>query len=170
MLRVNLERFLCCRWKPLVGSQIVFIQFTFTGLKQREKLQKTFQRTDVVHGRLGLDPTHLWVCLVLVEASSQIEEDAIMIPVQELQLQQLQAELDLLKSDLELRMELSSELQAQVQTWEKRFQGAEEEKLGAIHELGVTLEKQKDVVKQVRNIIFRIKHSLQNRTGPNGRF
>lgn len=71
------------------------------------------------------------------------------ITSQENQLQQLYAEFDLLKSDLMLRMELTSELQAEVQNWEEKFQRAEEEKLVALHKLNITLENHKVITDQV---------------------
>ncbi|XP_011607920.1 centromere protein F isoform X1 [Takifugu rubripes] len=71
---------------------------------------------------------------------------------QENQLQQLYAEFDLLKSDLMLRMELTSELQAEVQNWEKKFQRAEEEKLVALHKLNITLENHKVVTDQLTRL------------------
>lgn len=88
-----------------------------------------------------------------MKASSQVADDLNnyrnIIASQEIQLQQLRAEFDLLKSDLALRLELASELKAEVQTWEKKFQRAEEEKLGAIHKLNMALENQAGVTDQV---------------------
>lgn len=93
------------------------------------------------------------IFFVLVKASSQVEDDLSnyrnVITSQEIQLQQLRAELDLLRSDLTLRLELTSELKAEVQNWEKKFHRAEEEKLGAIHKLNMALENQTGVTDQV---------------------
>lgn len=47
-------------------------------------------------------------------------------------------------------MELASELQAEVQNWETKFQRAEEEKLSAIHKLDKALENCKVATDQVR--------------------
>lgn len=55
----------------------------------------------------------------------------------------------MLRSDLALRLELTSELKAEVHDWEKKFQRAEEEKLGAIHKLNMALENQTGVTDQV---------------------
>lgn len=113
------------------------------------------------------------IYFVLVKASSQVEDDLHnyrnIITSQETQLQQLRAEFDLLKSDLTLRLELTSELEAGVQNWEKKFQRAEEEKLGAIHKLNMALENQTGVTEQVgkRSLLFGL-HSLQSITEPNG--
>lgn len=83
------------------------------------------------------------------------------------QLQQLYAELDLLKSDLTLRTELTSELQAEVQNWEKKFQRVEEEKLSAIHKLGNALENHKVVTDQVRKkIVSRLQLPCQANDTP----
>lgn len=88
-----------------------------------------------------------------MKAPSQVEDDLNSyrnkIASQELQLQQLHAEFDLLRSDLALRLELASELKAQVQNWESKFQRAEEEKRGAVHKLNMALENQTGVSGQV---------------------
>lgn len=93
------------------------------------------------------------IYLVLVKASSQFEDDLNnyrnIITSQEIQLQQLRAEFDLLKTDLALRLELTSELKVEVQNWEEKFRRAEEEKLGAIHKLNVALENQTGLTDQV---------------------
>lgn len=72
-----------------------------------------------------------------------------MILKQENELQTLRAEFDLLRSELALRMELSSELEAQVQTLEKKVHAAEEEACGAAHKLSNTLEEKKSLANQV---------------------
>lgn len=88
-----------------------------------------------------------------MKASSQVQDDLNnyrnIIASQEIQLQQLRAEFDLLKSDLALRLELTSELKAEVQNWEKKLQRAEEEKLVAVHKLNMALENQTGVTDQV---------------------
>lgn len=88
-----------------------------------------------------------------MKTSSQVEDDLNSyrnkIASQELQLQQLHAEFDLLSSDLALRLELASELKAEVQNWESKFQRAEEEKRGAVHKLNMALENQTGVSDQV---------------------
>lgn len=88
-----------------------------------------------------------------MKTSSQVEDDLNSyrnkIASQELQLQQLHAEFDLLRSDLALRLELASELKAEVQNWESKFQRAEEEKRGAVHKLNMALESQTGVSDQV---------------------
>lgn len=88
-----------------------------------------------------------------MKTSSQVEDDLNSyrnkIASQELQLQQLHAEFDLLRSDLALRLELASELKAEVQNWESKFQRAEEEKRGAVHKLNMALENQTGVSDQV---------------------
>lgn len=61
----------------------------------------------------------------------------------------MQSEFDLLKSDLALRMELTSELEIQVQNLEKKVHAAEEEAHGAAHKLNVALEEKKGVADQV---------------------
>lgn len=91
---------------------------------------------------------------VSVKASSQVEDDISsytnLITSQAHQLQQLQAESELLKSELALRSELTSELQAEVQRWEKKLQRAEGEKLSAIHKRDIALENQKGLTDQVK--------------------
>lgn len=62
-----------------------------------------------------------------------------MIPKQELQA--LRSEYELLSSNLALRMELTSELEVQVQNLESRVQAAEEEAQGAAHKLKIALEE-----------------------------
>lgn len=88
-----------------------------------------------------------------MKASSQVEDDLNSyrnkIASQEIQLQQLHAEFDLLRSDLALRLELASELEADVRNWENKFQRAEEEKRGAVHKLNMALENQTGVTEQV---------------------
>lgn len=71
------------------------------------------------------------------------------ITKQEDELQTLRAEFDLLKSDLALRMDLTSELEVQVDNLEKKAQAAEEEAHGAAHKLKIALEEKKDVADQV---------------------
>lgn len=71
-----------------------------------------------------------------------------MIVKQENELQTLRAEFDLLRSELALRMELSSELEAQVQTLEKKVHAAEEA-CGAAHKLSSALEEKKSLADQV---------------------
>lgn len=66
-------------------------------------------------------------------------------------LQTLRSEFDLLSSDLTLRMELTSELEVQVQNLEKKVHAAEEEAHGAAHKLNDTLEEKKGLADQVRN-------------------
>lgn len=93
------------------------------------------------------------IYFVLAKASQvggDLDKDVNAINTQENQLQQLYAEFDLLKSDLALRMELTSELQAEVQNWENKFQRVEEEKLSAIQKLSNALENCKVVTDQVR--------------------
>lgn len=88
-----------------------------------------------------------------MQTSSQVEDDLNSyrnkVASQKMQLQQLHAEFDLLRSDLALRLELASELKAEVQNWENKFQRAEEEKRGAVHKLNVALENQTGVTEQV---------------------
>lgn len=88
-----------------------------------------------------------------MKAASLVEDDLCnyrsIITSQEIQLQQLRAEFELLTSDLALRLELTSELQAEVQNWEQRFQGAEEARLGAVHQLNMALATQTGVTEQV---------------------
>lgn len=110
---------------------------------------------------------------VLVKASFQLEDDLNnyrnIITSQEIELQQLRAEFDLLKSDLALRLELTSELKAEVQNWEEKFHRAEEEKLGAILKLNMAYENQTGLTDQVgKEVLLFIVHSLQSITGPNG--
>lgn len=111
------------------------------------------------------------ICFVLVKPSSQVADDLNncrnTITSQEIQLQQLRAELDLLKSDLALRLELTAELQAQVQNWEEKCQRADEEKLGAIHKLTLALESQSGLTDQVgREVRLCVTHVLQSETDP----
>lgn len=68
---------------------------------------------------------------------------------QENELRTLRAEFDLLRSELALRMELSSELEAQVHTLEKKVHAAEEEACRAAHKLSNTLEEKKSLADQV---------------------
>lgn len=93
------------------------------------------------------------IYFVLVKASSQVGDDLNncrkIMTSQAVELQQLRAEFELLQSDLALRLELTSELTAEAQNWEKKFQRAEEEKLGALHQLNVALENQTGVADQV---------------------
>lgn len=72
-----------------------------------------------------------------------------MIAKQENELQTLRAEFDLLKSDLALRMELTSELEVQVQDLEKKVHAAEEEAHGVAHKLNNALEDKKGLADQV---------------------
>lgn len=72
-----------------------------------------------------------------------------MIIRQENELQSLHAEFDLLKSDLALRMELTSELKVQVQNLEKEVHAAEEEACGATHKMNIALEDKKGLADQV---------------------
>lgn len=61
----------------------------------------------------------------------------------------LRSEFDLLKSDLVLRKELTSELEVQVENLEKKVHAAEEEAQGAAHKLSIALEEKKVVADQV---------------------
>lgn len=84
------------------------------------------------------------ICLSATE-SSQVQDDfnhfTEMITEQDLQT--LRSEFDLLRSDLALRMELTSELQVQVQNLEEKVRAAEEEAQGAAHKLNIALEQKK---------------------------
>ena len=92
------------------------------------------------------------ICLSATE-SSQIQDDLDhykeIITKRENDLQTLRAEFDLLKSNLALRMELTSELEVQVQNLEKKVHAAEEEAHGATHKLNVALEEKKGFAHQV---------------------
>lgn len=61
----------------------------------------------------------------------------------------MRAEFDLLRSDLALRMELTSELEVQVENLEKKVQAAEEKTRGATHKLNSALEDKKGLADQV---------------------
>lgn len=71
------------------------------------------------------------------------------IAKQENELQTLRSEFDLLKSDLTLRMELTSELEVQVQNLERKVHAAEEEAHGVSHKLNVALEEKKGTADRV---------------------
>lgn len=74
-----------------------------------------------------------------------------LITKQENDLQALCAEVDLLKSDLALRMELTSELQVRIQNLERKLHAAEEEAHGAAQGLRNTLEDKKSLSDQVED-------------------
>lgn len=74
-----------------------------------------------------------------------------LITKQENDLQTLRVEVDLLKSDLALRMELTSELKVQIQNLERKRDAAEEEAYGAVQKLNNTLEDKKGLSDQVED-------------------
>lgn len=74
-----------------------------------------------------------------------------LITKQENDLQTLRVEVDLLKSDLALRMELTSELKVQIQNLERKLDAAEEEAHGAVQKLNNTLEDKKGLSDQVED-------------------
>lgn len=74
-----------------------------------------------------------------------------LITKQENDLQTLRVEVDLLKSDLALRMELASELKVQIQNLERKLDAAEEEAHGAVQKLNNTLEDKKGLSDQVED-------------------
>lgn len=73
-----------------------------------------------------------------------------MLRINENKLQTLRAEFDLLSSDLALRKELTSELEVQVQNFEKKVHAAQEEAHSAAHKLHITLEEKKELSDQVK--------------------
>ena len=85
--------------------------------------------------------------------SSQLQDDLShyreMLSKQENELQTLRSEFDLLSSDLELRKELTSELQVQVQNLEKKAEAADEEARGAAQQLSVALGAKKSLAEEV---------------------
>ncbi len=78
------------------------------------------------------------------------------ITKQENELQTLRSEFGLLKSDLVLRMELTSELEVQVQNLEKKVHAAEEEARDAAHKLSIALVEKKGVADQVGGGNYRL--------------
>lgn len=70
-----------------------------------------------------------------------------MIPKQELWT--FRSEFEMLSSDLALRMELTSELEVQVQNLEDKVHAAEEEAQGSANKLKVALEENKVVSDRV---------------------
>lgn len=85
--------------------------------------------------------------------SSQVEDDLNhykeIITKHENELQTLRSEFDLLNSNLTLRIELTSELEVQVQNLEKKVHAAEEEAHGAAHKMNIALEEKKGLADQV---------------------
>lgn len=85
--------------------------------------------------------------------SSQLQEDLekckIVITAQEKELQRLHAELELLKSDLALRIELTSELEVEVRNLEKKVHTVEQERNSAACKLNTALGETKGTVDQV---------------------
>lgn len=65
------------------------------------------------------------------------------------ELETLRAEFELLRSELDLRLELSSELEAQVRTLEKKALAAEDEACGAARKLSTVSEEKKSLADQV---------------------
>lgn len=66
------------------------------------------------------------------------------------ELQTLHAELDSLKTDLALRMELTSELEVQVENLEKKVHAAEEKEQASAYKMKMALEDKKGLADQVR--------------------
>lgn len=85
--------------------------------------------------------------------SSQLQEDLekckIIITAQEKELQRLHAELELLKSDLALRIELTSELEVEVRNLEKKVHTVEQEKHSVVCKLNTALGETKGTADQV---------------------
>lgn len=79
--------------------------------------------------------------------SSQVQADTAMITKQELQ--SLRSDFDSLSSDLALRMELTSELEVQVQNLEMKLKATEEQAQGAAHKLSIAVEEKKVAADQV---------------------
>lgn len=66
------------------------------------------------------------------------------------ELETLRAEFELLRSELDLRLELSSELEVQVRTLEKKLHAAEDEACGAARKLSTVSEEKKSLADQVK--------------------
>lgn len=73
-----------------------------------------------------------------------------MVAKQENELETLRAEFELLRSELDLRLELSSELEVQVQALEKKVHAAEDEAFGAARKLSNISEEKKSLADQVK--------------------
>lgn len=65
------------------------------------------------------------------------------------ELETLRAEFELLRSELDLRLELSSELEVQVRALEKKALVAEDEACGATQKLSTVSEEKKSLADQV---------------------
>lgn len=65
------------------------------------------------------------------------------------ELETLRAEFEMLRSELDLRLELSSELEVQVRTLEKKALIAEDEACGAARKLSTVSEEKKSLADQV---------------------
>lgn len=85
------------------------------------------------------------------QGQGDLDDHEGLISKQENDLQTLRAEVGLLKSDLALRMELTSELNVQIQNLERKLHAAEEEARGAARKLNHTLEDEKGLREQVED-------------------
>lgn len=90
------------------------------------------------------------ICL-LVTGSPQVQDNLKdIINKQGNELEALRSEFDLLSSDLELRKELNSELEVQIQNLERKLHAAEEEARDAACQLQIALEARKGLDDEVR--------------------
>lgn len=81
--------------------------------------------------------------------NDELERYKEMIRKQEKELETLRSEFDLLSSDLELRKELTSELEVHVQNLEQKVHAAEEEAHSASCQLKIALDSKKNLSHEV---------------------
>lgn len=79
----------------------------------------------------------------------QVQDDLHSYVEQANELENLRAEFELLRSELDLRLELSSELEVQVRTLEKKALAADDEACAAARKLSSVSEEKKSLADQV---------------------
>lgn len=104
---------------------------------------------------LGYKQTVINFSLTAAELKNQeLHQYQEIISKQQQELQALRSELDCLNSDLEVRKEMTSELEIQVQNLEKKVGVAEEEARGAAHQLCSALETRDNLSSEVGFFFF----------------
>lgn len=91
---------------------------------------------------------HTSVCLGN-ETQQDFESLKETVSNQEKELETLRSECDLLSSELQLRKELTSDLEVQIHNLEQKAQASEEAALAATHQLSAALEAKKSLSDEV---------------------